>query len=281
MRFDDQQVDVSGVSDRRGRGGLVAGGGVGVVGLIAYLLMNLLGGGTGLQIPMDTSVSGESQEELAARCNADGAIERHDDCFLIKVSNEIDEVWSARLDGYQRPTLTFFEQGVQTACGGATSEVGPFYCPGDRSIYIDLGFLRALQERFGATGRYAQAYILAHETGHHIQTLLGTETKVRRAQRARPSQANALSIKMELQADCYAGLWGTMANDAGNLTITEAELDEALRAAAAIGDDRIQERTQGRVDPESWTHGSAEQRRSWYLRGYNAARIGDCDTFEG
>jgi uncharacterized protein len=282
MRFDDKRVDTTGVRDRRGRGGLAVGGGAGIVGLIVYLLINVLGGGAGLlQIPSNTEVSGtgETLEQLEARCNTEGAIDEHEDCYLIKVYNEINEVWVETLQGYRQPALGFFEQGVQTGCGTASSQVGPFYCPPDQEIFIDIGFLEQLQQEFGAEGRYAQAYIMAHETGHHIQTLLGTEQDVRDAQQRDPARANQLSVQMELQADCYAGVWGKLADERGNLSITEAELDEALNAAAAIGDDRIQERTQGRVDPESWTHGSAEQRRNWYLRGFQSGDLDSCDTF--
>lgn len=285
MRFRDRNVDVTGVRDRRGRGGLALGGGAGIVGVLIYLLVSFLGGEgvdpSFLQVPSGTEVSGtgETLEQLKTRCNADGAIEKHNDCFLIKVYNEIDEVWIATVEGYRPPALGFFEGAVRTGCGTATSRVGPFYCPPDQEVFIDLGFLTQLQQRFGAEGRYAQAYILAHEVGHHLQTLLGTERDVRARQQRDPGRANQLSIAMELQADCYAGVWGGLANDRGNVTITEAELDEALKAAAAIGDDRIQEKTQGRVDPESWTHGSAEQRRSWYLRGFQGKALEACNTF--
>jgi uncharacterized protein len=284
MRFRDRNVDVSGV-ENRGRGGTaMVGGGLGVVGLVVYLLVAVLGGDPSqLQLPSDTQVAGtgETREEMQARCNSEGALERDGDCFLIKVYNEINEIWGANFSGYQRPKLAFYEQGVQTGCGRASSQVGPFYCPPDREVYIDIGFLKVLQEEFGAQGRYAQAYILAHEVGHHLQTLLGTEARVRAQQQRSPSRANELSIAMELQADCYSGVWGTLANKAGNVAITEAELDEALKAAAAVGDDRIQQKTEGRVDPESWTHGSAEQRRSWYLRGFQSASLDSCDTFSG
>ena len=280
--FDDQRVDTTGVRDRRGRGGLAIGGGAGVLGLVVYLLMSLLGGGSGFQLPGGTSLSGtgETLEQLEARCNTDGAIDKYNDCYLIKVYNEINEVWSATLEGYRQPALGFFENGVQTGCGAASSQVGPFYCPPDQEIFIDIGFLQQLQEEFGANGRYAQAYILAHETGHHLQTLLGTERDVRTAQQRSPSRANELSIKMELQADCYAGVWGKLADERGNVSITEQQLDEALNAAAAVGDDRIQQKTQGQIDRESWTHGSAEQRRAWYLKGFQSGDLDACDTFE-
>ena len=287
MRFRDRNVDVAGVDDRRGRrmgGGLAVGGGV--VGLLIYLLVNVLGGGDVtnlLQVPTDTQVSGtgETLEELRARCNSEGALEEHGDCFLIKVYNEINEIWEAKLPGYRRPRLAFYEQVVDTGCGQASSQVGPFYCPPDQGVYIDIGFLNQLQQEFGAPGRNAQAYILAHEVGHHLQTLMGTERQMRSQQERSPSRANELSVAMELQADCYAGVWGTAANERGNVTITESELDEALNAAAAVGDDRIQSKTQGRVDPESWTHGSAAQRRSWYLRGFQNGSVDACNTFSG
>jgi uncharacterized protein len=291
MEFDDQNVDVSGVDDRRGRGpgGAIAlgGGGLGIVGVIVALLFNVLGGGdpSQLQIPSGAAGqgTGESTEQLSQRCNSEGAIDRDDDCYLIKVYNEINEVWTdefaRRGTDYRRPTLTFFEQGVQTGCGPASSQVGPFYCPPDQAVFIDIGFLDQLQREFGAEGRYAEAYILAHEVGHHIQTLTGTEPKVRAAQQRNPAQQNALSVRMELQADCYAGVWGRLADEKGNVAITEAELDQALDAAAAVGDDRIQAKARGRVDPESWTHGSAEQRRSWFSRGFKSGDVGRCDTF--
>ncbi len=146
-------------------------------------------------------------------------------------------------------------------------------------MYFDLDFLRQLQSQFGARGQYAQAYITAHEVGHHIQTITGIEEKVRRQQQANPRQANALSVRMELQADCIAGVWGRLANDRGNVVITKREYDQALRAAAAVGDDRIMQKTQGRVNPEAFTHGSSAQRQEWFARGFNTGDINKCDTF--
>jgi predicted metalloprotease len=289
IKFDDQSVDVSGVSDRRGMGGPIAigGGGLGIVGLLVYLLVSVLGGGgvdtTGL-VPQDGQVQGEGAGtgDLETRCNSEGAIERYDDCFLVKVYNEVNEVWTDEFaragETYEQPGLTFFTQGVQTGCGTASSQVGPFYCPVDQSIYIDIGFLEQLQQQFGAEGRYAQAYIMAHEAGHHLQSLFGTERQVRAAQQAHPARANELSVAMELQADCYAGVWSRLADERGNVSIGEAELDQAIQAAEAVGDDRIQQKTQGRVDPESWTHGSAQQRRDWFLTGRQSGDVNSCDT---
>jgi uncharacterized protein len=294
MEFDDQRVDVGGVTDRRGGGGLgrgvaIGGGGLGLIGVIAVLLLQLLGGGGGggvdlNQLAPDTvtgGAPGESQQELAERCNTDGAIDRYDDCYLIKVYNETDEVWAEELanQDYRPPGLTFFTGAVATGCGQATSQVGPFYCPADENIYIDIDFLEELQQRFGADGRYAQAYIMAHEFGHHLQSILGVEPQVRQAQQSDPSRANELSVRLELQADCFAGVWGRLADERGNVTITRAELTQALEAAAAVGDDRIQEAATGRVDPESFTHGSSEQRQQWYATGFDSGDIQRCDTF--
>jgi uncharacterized protein len=290
VSFSDQDVDVTGVDDRRGRGGgaVAIGGGGGIVGLLVLLAYVFLGGGDPSQlVPQDGQVQGEgtneSAEQLAQRCNSEGAIERYDDCYLIKVYNEINETWDAELSrrggAYQQPQLAFFEQGVQTGCGNASSQVGPFYCPPDQEIFIDIGFLKQLQQRFGAEGRYAEAYIMAHEAGHHLQTLFGTEREVRQAQQQDPSRQNELSIALELQADCYAGVWSKLSDERGNVSVSEAQLDQAIGAAEAVGDDRIQQKTQGRVDPESWTHGSAEQRREWFLRGFRSGDVNACDTF--
>jgi uncharacterized protein len=298
MEFDDQRVDVGGVTDRRGSGGLgrgvaLGGGGLGLVGVVVVLLLQLLGGGAGGGTSFDMTqiapgavtggVSGETQQELSERCNTEGAIEQYDDCYLIKVYNETDEVWAEELPArgaeYLPPGLTFFTQAVNTGCGQASSQVGPFYCPPDENIYIDIEFLGELQQRFGADGRYAQAYIMAHEFGHHLQTILGVEPQVRQAQQSDPSRANDLSVRLELQADCFAGVWGRLADDRGNVTITRAELTQALEAAAAVGDDRIQEAATGRVDPESFTHGSSQQRQQWYTTGFETGDIQRCNTF--
>lgn len=262
-----------------GRAGLpiALGGGGGLVTLILFLALNLLGSGDALPVAPshDGGATTESREQLAQRCNTAGAIERYDDCHVVKSYNEVNEVWASSLGrDYRQPGIVFFEQATSTGCGNASSSVGPFYCPADERMYFDLGFLNELQRRFGADGRYAQTYIVAHEVGHHLQHLQGTHE---RAAAARDRQAQQrLSIGIELQADCYAGAWSALANRAGNYSITEAELDQALNAAAAVGDDRIQERTQGRVDPEQWTHGSAEQRRSSFLTGYGAASLNAC-----
>jgi predicted metalloprotease len=283
----DRNVDVGGVQDRRGRGmgiPIALGGGGGIAGLLLLILFQVLGGGNAASlVPSQVGTGGatESTEQLRQRCNSDGAIEQYDDCHVIKSYNELNEVWDAQFaqSGYRAPTLVFFEQGTQTGCGTASSQVGPFYCPADEGVYFDLGFLAELQQRFGAEGRYAQTYIIAHEVGHHLQHLMGAHEQAAAAAQRNPSQQQALAIGMELQADCYAGVWSALADRAGNVNLTERELDQALNAAAAVGDDRIQQKTQGRIDPESWTHGSAQQRRDAFLAGYQSADAARCRSF--
>ncbi|WP_449619062.1 KPN_02809 family neutral zinc metallopeptidase [Spongisporangium articulatum] len=292
MEFDNDRVDVGGLDDRRGMGGggLAIGGGAGVVGLIVYVLVQLLGGGNvdlSQITPAQTGSSSrqESTAELEKRCNSDGALDKYVDCRMIKVYNVADDVWSEEFSrrglSYEPPRLVFFENGVNTGCGQASSQVGPFYCPPDEKIYLDLGFLEQLQQQFGAEGTFAQAYIEAHEYGHHLQTLLGTERKVRSAQQSDPDNANRYSVAMELQADCYAGAWATLADkDSDNgIALTKDNIAEAVNAAEAVGDDRIQKKAQGRVDPESWTHGSAAQRAQWFTTGYTSGDIDSCNTF--
>lgn len=292
--FENSGVDVSGVDDRRGRGGgggLAIGGGTGIVGVIIFLLYTLLGGGGGSApvVPVDAGAqpgqSAESAQELADRCNSQGALDQYTDCRIIKVYNVADDVWSAefRRRGYEytRPRLAFFSQQTQTGCGPASADVGPFYCPPDQEIFFELGFLEVLQDKFGASGQFAQAYIVAHEFGHHLQNVLGIEPQVRQIQQRNPGRANEYSVAMELQADCFAGVWATLSTkvEGNSINLTKDNIAEALNAAAAVGDDRIQAKTQGRVDPEGWTHGSAAQRQQWFSTGLDSADIDSCNTF--
>jgi predicted metalloprotease len=302
IEFDDSRVDVGGVDDRRGGGGgfggggLALGGGAGVVGLIVYLIFNVLGGGGGtggtggLGLPIDTGQVGssgqsETREELQQRCNTSGALDKYTDCRLIKVYNVSDTVWSQEFERrglpYQAPKIVFFTGATRTGCGNASASTGPFYCPPDQELYFDLNFLQQLQDQFGAKGQFAQAYIVAHEFGHHLQTLLGTEPKVRAAQERNPSLANKYSVALELQADCYAGVWANLADASSQngINLTQDNIAEAQNAASAVGDDRIQQETQGRVNPESFTHGTAQQRKDWFTTGYRSGDIKSCDTF--
>jgi uncharacterized protein len=201
------------------------------------------------------------------------------------IAEDVQDTWQNVLGSrYERTRVTLFRDQIQSACGFAQSATGPFYCPGDHKVYLDLGFFDELQRRFGAPGDFAQAYVLAHEFGHHIQALSGTESQMRQAQRTDPSQSNALSVRLELQADCYAGVWGHSAAQQGRAAQGKVELEagdveEGLRAAAAIGDDRLQKMATGRVMPERFTHGSSEQRVTWFKRGLESGDPRACDTF--
>ena len=196
---------------------------------------------------------------------------------------DTEDTWSQLLPGYgidyKPPTLVLFSEMVQSECGGASAASGPFYCPLDQKVYLDMSFYSELHQRFGAPGDFAQAYVIAHEVGHHVQNLVGTARQVREAQeQAGQAQANDLSVRMELQADCFAGVWAATAQRSRQL-LSEGDIEEALGAASAIGDDRVQRQTQGYVVPDAFTHGSGEQRQRWFMRGYEAGRPDNCDTF--
>ncbi len=203
--------------------------------------------------------------------------------FVSVVLADTEQTWERlfREDGrrYQPPQLVLFTDAVQSACGRNSAAVGPFYCPADRKVYIDLAFYRDLRDRFGAPGDFAQAYVIAHEVGHHVQGLLGVSGRVQQLrQRASRAEGNALSVRLELQADCLAGVWGYHA-DAERQLLEQGDVEEGLNAAAAIGDDRIQRRTTGQVNPESWTHGSSEDRVRWFRKGLTTGDVEACDTF--
>jgi predicted metalloprotease len=278
MKLEDQ--DPSNVEDRRGsamgrapvRLGL---GGVLVLFILSLVfkqdLFALLGADGGVGPPSASAPSPGSDERQQA--------EEELKTVAVGAFNDVQSVWSRRLEGYTPAKLVLFWDETRSGCGAAGAEMGPFYCPADQRVYIDLGFYRELAARFGAPGQFAQAYVIAHEVGHHLQHQLGIDAKVRAAQERSPAQRNALSVKMELQADCFAGAWGKTAHARGLLD--PGEVEQGLAAAAAVGDDRIQEATTGRVSPESFTHGSAEQRARWFRRGFERGDPADCDTFGG
>lgn len=204
--------------------------------------------------------------------------------FVTVVLASTEDAWSAEFKKlgktYQEPVLTLFRNRVNSACGLAQSATGPFYCPADNKLYIDLSFYEDMKTKLGAPGDFAQAYVIAHEVGHHVQTLLGTTSKVRNAQRgASATKANALSVKMELQADCFAGMWGHFANTQRKM-LEAGDIEEALNAAAAIGDDRLQGQAKGTVQPETFTHGTSKQRAEWFKRGFDSGLIENCNTFQ-
>ena len=203
--------------------------------------------------------------------------------FIAAVLGETEDVWGAIFQAqgatYTPPKLVLYRDSLPSACGSANSAVGPFYCPTDRKVYLDLGFFQQLADEFQAPGQFAQAYVVAHEVGHHVQNLLGIGPKVRAAQeRASEAQANQLSVRLELQADCFAGVWAKN-GDAAKHFLEQGDVDSALRAAAAVGDDTLQKRAQGYVVPESFTHGSSAERMSWFKRGFDGGAISNCDTF--
>ena len=292
MRFDDSRVDTSGLEDRRGSrvpgGAMGAGVGgmglLGIVGLVIWMLMGgqgdpsaMLSGGTA----SGTSQTQQSSGNLAAECATSQAIDQRDDCFVLKVYNETNEVWGsyygAQGQQYRPPKLVYYDRATTTGgCGNASANAGPFYCPADQKVYIDLNFLKQLQAQYGFSGQYATAYIVAHEVGHHIQTITGIESQVRQLQQRNPSKANQYSVALELQADCLAGVWGRKANDAGNVVISQAEYGEALNAAAAVGDDKIMEGAGLRVNPEKFTHGSATQRQQSFTKGFQSGDPAVC-----
>jgi predicted metalloprotease len=206
--------------------------------------------------------------------------------FVDAVMEDAQSTWQQILGSrYETTRTVLFRDAIQSACGFAQSATGPFYCPADRRVYLDLGFFDELQRRFGASGDFAQAYVLAHELGHHVQTLLGIESQVRSRQAANPQAGNALSVRMELQADCFAGVWGHHAASPGRaaqgkVELESGDIEEGLNAAAAIGDDRLQRMSTGRVAPDRFTHGSSEQRVTWFRRGFDRGEIRACETFQ-
>ena len=293
MRWNRDEEVSSDIEDRRGEGG--GGGGfgfggggmrLGCGGIILLGILSLIfkqnffalldsnpSPGTARPSATDVTHSGPPVAQSSA--------ETERVKFVSFVINDVQKTWEAefpRLGGtYERAKLVLFRDGTRSGCGFAESAAGPFYCPADRKVYLDLGFFDELRSRFGASGEFAEAYVIAHEFGHHVQTLLGIDEKMRRAQAERPALKNELSVRMELQADCLAGVWG---HATGERNILEkGDVESGLAAAAAVGDDRLQKAATGRVRPETWTHGSSKARQEWFLRGFQTGQVGACDTF--
>ena len=266
-------------------------GGIGTLILVlaaAYFLgidpLALLGGvggiesGVGVQVPMDSRDSfdsafrGRSTPAYEASPEEEGLVD-----FVSFVLDDAQDTWSDLVPGYRNAKLVLFRDGIRSACGSAKSAMGPFYCPADQRVYIDLAFYEELRRRFGAPGDFAQAYVLAHEIGHHVQNLTGIEREVRRQQSAHPKQKNELSVRMELQADCFAGVWAHSTKQRDLLD--RGDIEEGLAAASAVGDDAIQQMAGQHIQPDGFTHGSSEQRVAWFRRGLNGGDPAACDSF--
>jgi predicted metalloprotease len=287
VRFRPQaRLDPSQVQDARGRGGLpggglaVGGGGLGVVGIVIYLLFTLLSNGSGGPLgglDGSTVATQPPGQVLGSACRTGSDANTREDCRIVGYVNSIQRYWTGVVQGYTISKTVFYSGSDDTGCGLATSDVGPFYCPVDRKVYIDLGFFDELRTRFGgSSGPLAQAYVLAHEYGHHVQDELGILDRIGNDRQGPQSAA----VRSELQADCFAGVWAHHAAQTGYLTnITNADVRDALSAAASVGDDRIQASTRGQVNPETWTHGSAAQRDTWFATGYDSGDPNRCATW--
>ncbi|KER72517.1 metalloprotease [Burkholderia cepacia] len=288
MRLDDERESTN-VEDRRGAGGFGSGRGatigIGTI-VVAFAASYFFGIDPRVILEGASALQGRQQQAQPAPAQRQGAAANEPGAvFTRKVLANIEDTWSGIFSTqlhaqYQPPKLVMFENSTPTACGTGQSAMGPFYCPGDRKVYIDLGFYDELRKRFGAGGDFAQAYVIAHEVGHHVQNLLGISDKVDAARR-RASQAhsNALSVRMELQADCFAGVWANNAQRANQRLMEPGDFEQGLKAAAAIGDDRLQQQGQGYVVPESFTHGTSDQRVYWLRRGMQSGELSACDTF--
>lgn len=271
-----------GIEDRRGMGGgAMAGGGIGVMVLaaIGYFVF-------GIDPSTTTQLASQFGGAGVQEAGRTGTPEDQAGQFVDVVGANINDVWTANLQGYQAPRVVLYEQGTGTGCGYGQSAMGPFYCPSDKTVYLDLGFWRDMETQLGASGAdFARAYVIAHEFGHHVQTLTGASQQVQAAQqRARgQAEANRYSVALELQADCYAGVWAANAAAVSNgaVALESGDLEEGMKTANAIGDDALQQRGGGRVSPEGFTHGSSAQRVEWLRRGYQSGDPAVCDTFSG
>lgn len=267
------------VEDRRGLGGRAAGGGIGVavIALIGYFVFGIDPTTTRQVAEQLGGTAASEQGKLGTPSDQAGA-------FVDVIGANLNDVWTAKLKGYTPPKVVIYEQGTQTGCGFGQSAMGPFYCPADATVYLDLGFWTAMESQLGASGAdFARAYVIAHEFGHHVQALTGVSTRVAQARDISEAAGNRASVALELQADCYAGVWaaGASAASGGKVALESGDLEEGLKTATAIGDDALQMRSTGQVTPEKFTHGSSAQRVEWLQRGYRSGDPTQCETFAG
>lgn len=298
MKFGrDDNANSGAVEDRRGfpGGGIgMAGGGLGVVGVVLYLIVRALGGdvttdqrprGDETARPSPTTATSTNTTSATLGGSCEGVTSANDDAkFIACVQTNVQKFWQSELGkqgrNYQNANLVLFTDRTRSGCGGADAAMGPFYCPTDSKVYLDLGFFKQLRSRLGAKGGdFAEAYVVAHEYAHHVQALLGTERRAHDQMARDPRNRNATSVRLELQADCLAGVWGHSAYGAGK--VDASEINDALDAAGAVGDDRIQRASRGTVHPESFTHGSSAERQRWFDRGMKSGSVEACDTFGG
>ena len=274
--------DRSNIEDRRGSSARMGAVPMGIGGILVLLVLSWFTGIDFLSLVGDGGVPQTQTDPVGTTGPVTATPEEEHMVDLVDVvMADTQATWSRLLPNFQPTTAVLFRDATNSTCGFAESAVGPFYCPGDRKVYLDLNFFNELHKRFGAPGDFAQAYVLAHEVGHHVQALTGTETRVRQLQQSNPSARNELSVLMELQADCYAGVWGHSASrSGGKVELDPGDLEEGLRAASAIGDDTIQKRSTGRVMPDKFTHGSSEQRVTWFRRGFETGDPNACNTFQ-
>jgi len=284
MRLDNEQ-ESDNVEDRRGMGMPMRAGGVGIGTIVIALAASYFFGvdpRTVIGVASQLQGGGEQVQTVPARKPpAEDEMAR----FVAKVLGSTERTWQVQFQRinrqYENPKLVLFTGATPTACGTGQTAMGPFYCPGDRKVYIDLAFYQELKDRFHAPGDFAQAYVIAHEVGHHVQNLLGISDKVHQAQQraAGQAQANALSVRLELQADCLAGVWAAQANEARHI-LESGDVEQALTAASAIGDDRLQKQARGTIVPDTFTHGTSEQRVRWFKRGIDSGDMNQCNTFK-
>src|SRR6202046_639387 len=269
--------DVEDDRSSSGGGGFPGGIHIGIGGILILLVLSFIFKRDLLTPFLGGSSTTESTQSAPAATPQQSPSEQREVQFVSFVLDDVQNTWTKIIPNYRHAKLVLYRGGIDSACGLAQTATGPFYCPGDEKVYLDLSFFNELKDRFGASGEFAQAYVIAHELGHHVQKILGTEGKVRAAQQQNPQLRNELSVRLELQADCYAGVWGHSTEQRNILE--QGDVESGLNAAAAVGDDHIQKMTQGEVMPEKFTHGTSAQRVQWFKQGLTSGNINSCNTF--